>query len=80
MNQGLNKMNKSELRAKLNADAEKWMRKHGEVRRIAAPLPPLEHHLLCGQKYKRKVLKERDARQEAYLEWLESEKRRAALV
>lgn len=72
--QGLNTMSKQELRAKLAADAEQWIQEHGEPERIAAVSSPQEHFRLCGSKYKRKVLKERDVRQELYQEWLEGEK------
>lgn len=78
MNLGLNAMNKQELRAKLAEDAKRWEQEHGQPERIAAVSSPQEHFRICGSKYKRKVLKERDVRQELYQEWLEGQKQQTA--
>lgn len=73
---GLNKMNKQELRAKLAEDADKWLREHGEIPKHAAPTEGPERFRLFGHSDKRKPLQVRDPKQEAYEEWLESEKQR----
>lgn len=75
---GLNTMTKQELRKKLAADAERWIQENGAPERYAAQTSPHEHFRICGYKYKRKVLKPRDAGYEQYQAWLREQQRLTA--
>lgn len=73
---GLNAMSKADLRKKLAEDADRWIEENGTPELYAKTLSPQEHYRLCGSKYKRKVYRQRDAKQEAYEEWLAEEAQR----
>jgi hypothetical protein len=68
-------MNKKELREKLAADAENWVRENGKPDLYAGQSSPQEHFRLCGYEFKRKTLKPHDVRQTQYQEWLQEARR-----